>query len=233
MSAPQVPTLALELNHPDRDRLRRVGMKVRKRLAANKAARRIAVDKAELWAVPKFFDELECGRLITMIDQVAEPSETYEFTRDVGFRTSYSGTVDWRDPFVLGLRKRIDNLLGIDWTHGEVLQGQRYAAGQYFKPHADWFESGSKGWAVEKDNGGQRAFTAMVYLNDVVDGGETDFPNLGIAVEPRVGTLLAWNNADPDGVPNPFTVHAGNPVGSGLKYVVTRWYRVRPTLQPF
>ena len=67
--------------------------------------------------------------------------------------------------------------------------------------------------------------------NNVNDGGETDFPRLDIAIAPRTGTLLAWNNADPEGVPNPYVVHAGNPVGSGLKYVVTRWYRVKPTLQ--
>ena len=42
---------------------------------------------------------------------------------------------------------------------------------------------------------------------------------------PRAGTLLVWNNADERGMPNPWTLHAGNPVVRGTKYVVTKWYR--------
>jgi 2OG-Fe(II) oxygenase superfamily. len=125
------------------------------------------------------------------------------------------------------LQRRIDQLLGLDKAQGELLQGQRYRVGQEFKPHTDWFQRETPGWAHERLNGGQRAFTAMVYLNSIEHGGETDFPRLDLAVAPRQGTLLVWNNADRDGVPNPFTLHAGNPVGNGTKYVITQWYRAR------
>jgi len=107
------------------------------------------------------------------------------------------------------------------------MQGQRYLAGQEFKEHIDWFPPGSPGWQREGAFGGQRAVTVTVYLNAVEQGGETDFPKLDIAVAPRAGTLLIWNNADPDGVPNPRTSHAGNPVIRGTKYIVTKWYRCR------
>jgi prolyl 4-hydroxylase len=226
-----IPQFAPETRHRDRELLRRMGEKVRRRLAADRSVMRIPSEQAELWAVANFYSAEECARLIAMIDATALPSTTYD-THLESFRTSYSGTVDPHDPFVRGLRRRIDKLLGLDWRHGEMLQGQRYPPGQYFKSHTDWFQSNGRGWQHEKDNGGQRAFTAMVYLNDVHDGGETDFPRLDIAVAPRAGTLLAWNNADPEGVPNPLVVHAGNPLGSGVKYVVTRWYRVAPTRQP-
>jgi prolyl 4-hydroxylase len=227
-----LPTVVPEPDHPDRERLRRMGEKVRRRLAADKTVTRIPAEHAELWAVSRFFSPGECDRLIAMIDAVAVPSTTYDTAREKGLRTSYSGTLDPTGSFVRSLRRRIDKLLGLDGAHGEMLQGQRYTSGQHFGPHIDWFQSISKGWAHEKDNGGQRAFTAMVYLNDVYDGGETDFPRLDLAIAPRAGTLLAWNNADPDGVPNPYVIHAGNPVGSGLKYVVTRWYRVAPASRP-
>ena len=215
----------LDLESPDKDRLRRIGRRVRKRLAANKALRRIDVDKVELWAMGHFLDALECGRLMSMIDAVATPSEAYDMDSSTGFRTSYSGDVDPLDPFIRGLQRRLDDLLGFESDHSEPIQGQRYTAGQEFKPHVDWFDLTSATWAHEKDHGGQRAFTAMVYLNPVEGGGETDFPRLGIAIEPRPGTLLIWNNADENGALNPWTFHAGNPVTRGVKYIITRWYR--------
>ena len=209
----------------DRDRLKRIGRKVRGRLARNKAVHRIATDNVEMWAIARFFDAVECGRLMALIDSVAQPSKAYEVDYSTGYRTSYSGDLDPFHPLVQQLQRRIDTLLGIDAAHGETLQGQRYTAGQEFRPHNDWFSPNSPSWVAENARGGQRSFTAMAYLNDVEDGGETDFPRLDIAITPRAGTLLVWNNADEEGNPNPWTLHAGNPVMRGSKYVVTKWYR--------
>ena len=36
--------------------------------------------------------------------------------------------------------------------------------------------------------GGQRTWTAMIYLNDVAEGGATWFPTAGIRVAPRAGS---------------------------------------------
>ena len=41
------------------------------------------------------------------------------------------------------------------------------------------------------------------------------------------GVLMIWNNASPDGLTNPRTIHAGRPVQAGAKYVITKWYRTR------
>jgi prolyl 4-hydroxylase len=213
--------------NPDRDRLRHVGDKVRASLAANKAVFRVPVDQAELWLIENFFDALECGRLMTLIDSVARPSPIYDADGLPGFRTSYSGDFDPRDPFVRKIERRIDRLLDIKPVYGENLQGQRYLEGQEFKAHEDWFPANSPHWAREQSRGGQRSFTAMAYLNPVEGGGATEFPRLGIAVDPRPGMLLVWNNADRNGVPNPFTLHSGNPVERGVKYVITKWYRSR------
>ncbi|HEX7709817.1 MAG TPA: 2OG-Fe(II) oxygenase [Sphingomonadaceae bacterium] len=226
-----VPIIPPEPDHPDRERMRRLGGKVRARMAATRTATPLCTERAELWAVREVFAPAECSRLAAMIDAVAQPSRTYSGEADAGLRTSWSGVLDPHDSLVRKLQRRMDALLGFERSHGEMLQGQRYTAGQEFRAHTDWFPQASPGWAIERDNGGQRAFTAMVYLNDVSDGGETDFPRLDLAVAPRQGVMLVWNNADRDGVPNPFTVHAGNPVRSGTKYVVTRWYRCHATGQ--
>jgi prolyl 4-hydroxylase len=142
-----------------------------------------------------------------------------------GYRTSFTGNLDSFDEFILKLQQRLDDLLGIDHCNGETIQGQRYQQGQQFRAHYDWFDPHSAIWQQEHRCGGQRAFTAMAYLNPVEEGGATAFPDLGISVAPRPGTLLIWNNADLDGVPNPLTLHAGNPVTRGVKYIITKWYR--------
>ena len=105
----------------DRDSLKRIGRKVRRRLDGNTAIRRIAVDGAELWAMPRFFDAIECGRLMAMIDTVARPSTAYEVAYAAGHRTSYSGDLNPYDALVDRLQKRIDGLLGIDSSQGERL----------------------------------------------------------------------------------------------------------------
>ena len=212
----------------DKARLRRIGRKVRERLAADKDVYRIPAEKAELWAVGDFFTPEECGRLMAMIDAVAQPSPAYDSGFASGHRTSYSGDVDPHDPFVRKLQRRIDDLLGIEPSFGETIQGQRYMVGQEFQAHTDWFPGNTPYWETERKRGGQRSVTAMAFLNPVEEGGATAFPRLHLGIEPRPGVLLIWNNADPEGVPNPWTIHAGTPVVRGIKYIVTRWYRCRP-----
>ena len=56
----------------------------------------------------------------------------------------------------------------------------------------------------------------MIYLNDVEEGGETEFLYQSIRVAPKAGTLLIW--------PAGFThTHRGNPPLSGDKYIATGW----------
>jgi len=212
---------------PDQGALKRTGEQVRKRLLANKAIYTLPTDKAEIFAMGDFMNAEECGRMVAMIDQVARPSSVFDVDYGAEYRTSYSGDVDPHDPFVKKIGRRIDDLLGIDPSWGETIQGQRYLPGQQFQAHVDWFPGDAKGWETEIERGGQRSITAMAYLNSVEEGGNTDFPRLGFGVEPRPGTLLIWNNATPEGVPNPFTIHAGSPVVKGVKYVITKWYRAK------
>lgn len=212
---------------PDQEALVSLGAAVRARIMANGQAYRIDDERIELFAFGDFLSDKECTRLIAMIDAVARPSALHELAYDSGFRTSYSGDLDPHDPFVAGISARIDALLGLDRAIGEPVQGQRYLAGQEFKPHNDWFYVTESYWRQERLRGGQRSWTAMAYLNTVEEGGATAFSLLGIEIEPKPGVLLLWNNAAPDGRPNEATLHAGMPVVRGAKYVITKWYRTR------
>ena len=68
----------------------------------------------------------------------------------------------------------------------------------------------------------------MVFLNVPEEGGQTAFPAAGVKVTPRAGNLLIWNNMDAEGQPNPYSIHQGMPVLSGVKYIITKWHRERP-----
>ena len=122
----------------------------------------------------------------------------------------------------------LGQLTGIDPAHGEPIQGQRYAVGQEFKPHCDYFNPGGQDWEKYCAIAGQRTWTAMIYLNHVEAGGGTRFKVLGKTFHPETGKLLVWNNRRADGTPNPSTIHHGMKVRKGMKYVITKWYRERP-----
>jgi prolyl 4-hydroxylase len=212
---------------PDKDALKRVGNQVRGRIENDPRAYKIETDKAEIFAFGDFLSGAECERLCLMIDLTAKPSTLHEEDYSSGFRTSYSGDLDPYDPFVMGISRRIDDLLGMNPVCGEAIQGQRYLPGQEFKPHNDWFYTTEKYWELERKRGGQRCWTAMAFLNQVEEGGDTHFTEVGVKIEPKPGVLLVWNNAKPDGTPNVDTMHAGTPVVKGSKYVITKWYRTR------
>ncbi|MDP1026638.1 2OG-Fe(II) oxygenase [Sphingomonas sp. KR1UV-12] len=201
------------------------GLQVATRLDADPRVQRAAIDAAQVYYYPDFLDDATCDRLIAMIDAHRRPSTLLSDRNDQGFRTSDSCDMDRWSPDVQPTDEAIATLLGIDAAHGETMQGQRYAPGQHFRAHHDYFHSTESYWERMQKEGGQRTWTAMIYLNAVEEGGATWFPQAGIKVAPKRGLLLTWNNMKPDGSPNEATIHEGMPVVAGTKYVVTKWFR--------
>ncbi len=198
---------------------------VTKRLEKSQRTEKLDCDLFDAFVVREFMNAQECMRMMRMIDSTAQPSSLYKQDPDKEFRTSYSGNVDPFDPFIKAIDKRICQLLGIKPARGETIQGQRYDVGQQFKPHQDYFHVSQEYWQQEKHRGGQRTWTAMVYLNEPIEGGETGFTNAGFKVPPYTGMLLTWNNLNADGTVNADTLHSGNPVIKGTKYIITKWFR--------
>lgn len=212
---------------PDQTALARVGETVRARLDANPNVHKVPVKSAEIYAMGGFLTIGECFHMRALIDMTATPSTLFEGSHVAGYRTSYSGNLDRDDTYVRMIERRIDDLLGMEPEWGETVQGQRYQPGQEYKAHHDWFAYHASHWKQESKLGGQRSWTAMAYLNDVEEGGETNFINAGVSIKPQEGSLVIWNNATPEGVPNDMTLHAGTPPVKGTKYVLTKWYRTR------
>ncbi|MEN2785226.1 prolyl hydroxylase family protein [Sphingomonas qilianensis] len=207
------------------------GKHVAERLAANPAIKRANTDAAQIYQHRDFLSGAQCAALIRMIDANRRPSTLLSGKPDTQFRTSESCDMDRWSPDVRPTDEAIAALLGIEPSHGETMQGQRYAPGQHFRAHHDYFHEAESYYAEVTQAGGQRTWTAMIYLNEVEEGGATWFPQAGIRVAPRRGLLLAWNNMNPDGSPNLATLHEGMPVVRGTKYIVTKWFRERNWLR--
>tara|TARA_Y100001972_G_scaffold95369_1_gene117479 strand:+ start:135 stop:728 length:594 start_codon:yes stop_codon:yes gene_type:complete len=78
-------------------------------------------------------------------------------------------------------------------------------------------------WHIEHGKGFEnepRAFVFSIYLNDIEDGGETEFLHFSKRVKPKTGRIVIWPAAFP-------YVHRGNPPLSGKKYILTSWMMLR------
>jgi hypothetical protein len=135
------------------------------------------------------------------------------------------------DLVVLALRERLAACAGLPAMQMDAPQVLHYAPGESFRHHVDYFDPAIPANAQEIAVNGQRIATALVYLNDEgLQGGETDFPELGIRHRGRRGDALIFFNADARGQPDPRTVHAGLPPSQGEKWLFSQWIRdrVRP-----
>ncbi len=199
------------------------------KLAGTPGVQRVPTRELELFIVRGFLDPPTCAKLIEMVDAQRRPSTIADDIGIANFRTSETCDLDWHVPVVGDIDRKMADLLGLSLKASEPLQGQRYAPGQEFKPHTDTFEPGGYDFLVHTADRGQRTWTAMIYLNEPEDGGATRFKKIGKTVQPEAGKLLAWNNLLPDGRPNPATLHQGMKVRRGTKYVLTKWFRQRPS----
>lgn len=182
----------------------------------------------ELFIARNFLGPEECADLIRLIDERRRPSTIADPNGDELFRTSETCDLDHGNPLVAAVDAKICALAAIDRRFGEPLQGQRYAVGQQFKPHTDYFEPDGQDYEKYCAISGQRTWTFMIYLNQPKAGGNTRFVHFKKSFAPQTGSLLCWNNRHHDGTVNPWTLHHGMKVRSGCKYIITKWFREKP-----
>ena len=112
----------------------------------------------------------------------------------------YKCFIDYQDqwPFVKSLVKDVDiGLFNI----------QKYLPGDHFSKVQ-----------IERSSlqSSHRVLAWMTYLNEVEDGGTTNFSHYDIKVKPETGKTLIW--------PAEWThAHSGEVLNSGVKYIVTGW----------
>eukprot|EP00957_Ditylum_brightwellii_P109820 8376188-Ditylum_brightwellii.AAC.1 len=140
------------------------------------------------------------------------------------------GDTCFDDPIVEGLLKRVSDVTGVPLQNFNEMQILRYQKNQYYKTHGDYIVED----AARRTGG--RILTFFLYLSDVIEGGETEFPRLDppIKVTPKKGTALLWSNVLNQ---NPHEEdirmwHQALPVIKGTKYAANLWIHIRDVRTP-
>ena len=186
---------------------------------ATPAGQRLSTNP-EVTQFKRMFTAAECSYLMEATQNQFEPSMVYDSDRRLvrdEIRTSDGATIHWliEDPAIVALNRRIAAVSNSAYENGEALALLRYSPGQEYRPHFDFVNGATN----------RRIQTALIYLSDDYDGGETRFVRTGLTVKGGTGDLVLFRNEGADGGPNPLSEHAGLPVTKGQKYLATRWIR--------
>jgi prolyl 4-hydroxylase len=125
-----------------------------------------------------------------------------------------------QDETLKRITKRAAELVGVPEQNIEYIQLLKYGEGQYYKSHHDNNPN------YFKMPMGPRIYTLFLYLSNVEEGGETDFPQLGLKVSPKKGGAVLWpsvQDGNPDGKSDMRTYHQALPVLKGMKYAANIW----------
>lgn len=185
-------------------------------------------EKAQVFTIDDFLDVETCQNIIALIKNHLHPSEMTGNNVKKNHRTSTTCHLSYlTEEIASDVDAKIINMMGFGFGETEGIQAQHYAVGQEFKEHTDYFEPAAQEYQEYANVLGQRTWTVMVYLNDVEQGGETEFLELGLKFTPKRGMAVVWNNLNIDGTPNPSTIHQAHPIIAGEKTIITKWFRDR------
>jgi len=186
---------------------------------------------------PGLFSHAMCDALIARAKPLLGPAPIYNETKggntvDEVRRHSTAAFQRLTDMDLVteAVCNRACALAGMPAVNAESLQVLHYQVGEYFAPHVDFWNPFFEGHAATLRDHGQRVFTVLVYLNDDLEGGETEFLQLGLRHRGRKGDALMFRNVDAEGQVDPRTLHAGRPPTQGEKWLLSVWIRDRSLL---
>jgi prolyl 4-hydroxylase len=188
--------------------------------------------------VRKFATPEECAWLIQCARDTLAPSTIYDFKtgelrQDPKRTNSYTAC----NPLDVGIiaeviRARLSRTIGLPLAHYEMSQILHYSVGQEFRPHHDYFDPAHAGFQQEIATLGQRVATQLIFLNQEFEGGETQFPSIGLTFRGGTGDALMFFNINEAGDPEPLTLHTGLPPTEGQKWTFSQWIRERRPRPP-
>ena len=143
-------------------------------------------------------------------------------------RTSRTSWIDHdHDEITTRISQKISKQVNIPIENAEKFQLVHYGETHEYRAHYDsWDHDGSEKALRCIRHGGPRMVTALVYLNEVEEGGSTRFTKLNKDVSPKIGKLLVFENVYKNTINKHYlSEHAGMPVIKGEKYIFNLWFR--------
>lgn len=174
-----------------------------------------------IFRVVDFLTEDECFDLITTAHPLIGPSKV------VGGgsfdRTSSSCHLPKSKCTVL-VQKVLALLKDSSTERMELPQIARYLVNEKYNAH---YDSPEPIHTAFHENGGARSVTILCYLNDVAEGGETEFQKLDLRIKPRRGDAIVFFPTFNDGSIDYDTLHAALPMPNqdSIKWVSQIWMR--------
>ncbi len=130
----------------------------------------------------------------------------------------------------VAVQSRMSIATGVPLHHMEGATVLHYSVGEQITNHYDFVNPKIPNYEQEIRERGQRIATFLVYLNADYEGGETDFPQLGLRYRGAKRDAIVFSNALPDGQPDLRMVHAGLPPRDAEKWLMTQFIRNRAVL---
>jgi hypothetical protein len=184
------------------------------------------------------FTPKECEDVIKLFENYHKAGYTYSRLAesesilnnkdDVAVNISPSIELDWDPGFISSFHKRFyDYIYPIYNIQYPILQQLRRHKSKYIKIQKTSPTQGYHTWHCEHDapeNCNDSILSWILYLNDVEEGGETEFLYQSLRFKPKAGTFILF--------PSSFThTHRGNPPLTENKYIATGWIEFLNTLE--
>jgi prolyl 4-hydroxylase len=190
------------------------------------------VSDGRVFWIDNFLNEDTCTRIETALPSapwfrsvVYVKHKSIEHHLVGPLRTSHSTSEDYFNTELRRIMSSIDEKLEVLIPNAanrrEAWQVTRYAQGERFGYHLD---CGSRA----HEPGGDREYTALIYLNTPISGGITRFRRLALDVIPIQGRLLVFRNLNERQEPDLEMLHCSLPLVTGSKLILVTWIRQRP-----
>ena len=159
----------------------------------------LTVDNSNVgWILENVLTKNECDFIVKSSEQFLKPSTT--LSNEDGYRTSTNCFMNYKNPISGKIAKYVQEIISqadgvvVPFENFEDMQVVRYKTGEYYKEHHDFFDPDTEEDQIELKKGGQRTWTALVYLNNVSVGGGTEFLKLHKTIYPKMGRMIVWKN---------------------------------------
>jgi len=200
-----------------------------------------------LFQIDDFLTTDECDHLVESSQKLrSRPSNVSLMDKDKDKRADdfRRSSTTWIPSHYTSTVRELDlrcaNLTRVPVTHQELVQVIRYDVGQFFNRHTDYWNLdlySDKKTLRRLENGHSNRLSTLFWYMSEPGGGGTSFPRAGgigtpnddtectngLQIRPKKGRIIMFYSLGPDGSGDPFSVHVGCNVTSGVKMAANKW----------